>query len=697
MMSLKSANWLYSLSLVSSALFAANVSQTTTPSSVSQSDFGGVGLLQMPTARMADVGEFSANYRDNDQYRRWSVSVQPFEWLETTLRYTDTRTRLYSGDPNFSGNQSQKDKGIDLKARLWQESRWLPQMAVGVRDFTGTGLFDSEYLAASKRVGPFDFTMGMGWGNMAESGNITNPFCKMSDTWCYRSSDFSGRGGKFEVNKMLHGPAALFGGIEYQTPWEPLRFKLEYDSNDYNHEFAGVIPQDSPFNFGAVYRVSEPLEMHLSYERGNTFMWGFTLRTNFNQWRPIHYADPAPEPVSAEGKDKANKTEWSSVAQKLESNAGYQHVSIKKQSDTLVMTGEQQKYRDPQQASDRAAAILANQADPSVTSLHIQQESQNMPVKAQDIDLAAFRKAKAGAILGDQPPVYSQEVRPALSSGDSLYQAPASPLDFSLSPSLTQSIGGPESFYMYQLGVNANTNWHWNEHFSTDSTVYVNAVDNYDRFNFTAPPADSGAIPRVRTHIREYASSSNVLLNNLQLTEMRTLAPDWYAQAYTGYLEMMYAGAGSEVLYRPFARSWALGLDANYVRQRDWDNTLKLEDYSTATGHLTAYWHLPLDSDVLAKVSVGRYLAKDYGTTIDLSRRFDSGVIVGAFATVTNVSATAYGEGSFTKGVYVSIPLDLMLAKPTVRSSTISWIPLTRDGGQMLNRRYHLYDVTDTE
>ena len=117
MMSLKSANWLYSLSLVSSALFAANVSQTNPPS-VSQSDFGGVGLLQMPTARMANVGEFSANYRDNEQYRRWSVSVQPFEWLETTLRYTDTRTQRY-GDFSFSGNQSQKDKGIDVKARLW--------------------------------------------------------------------------------------------------------------------------------------------------------------------------------------------------------------------------------------------------------------------------------------------------------------------------------------------------------------------------------------------------------------------------------------------------------------------------------------------------------------------------------------------------------------------------------------------------
>ena len=75
-----------------SALFAANVSQTNIPSF--KAILVGVGLLQMPTARMADAGEFSANYQDNEQYRRWSVSVQPFEWLETTLRYTDTRSRF---------------------------------------------------------------------------------------------------------------------------------------------------------------------------------------------------------------------------------------------------------------------------------------------------------------------------------------------------------------------------------------------------------------------------------------------------------------------------------------------------------------------------------------------------------------------------------------------------------------------------
>ena len=56
------------------------------PIGPSQSDFGGVGLLQTPTARMAREGEMSLNYRDNDQYRYYSASVQLFPWLETTLR-----------------------------------------------------------------------------------------------------------------------------------------------------------------------------------------------------------------------------------------------------------------------------------------------------------------------------------------------------------------------------------------------------------------------------------------------------------------------------------------------------------------------------------------------------------------------------------------------------------------------------------
>lgn len=681
------------LNYVSLCVFSAMMSAQAAAENVSQTDFGGVGLLQTPTARMAKSGEFSANYRDNDQYRRWSLSVQPFDWLETTLRYTDIRTQNY-GSESFSGNQTYKDKAIDAKIHLWNESTWLPQASLGFRDFVGTGLFDSEYLVTSKRVGPLDFSLGMGFGNMAESGNISNPFCKMSSKYCTRSGDTGT--GNFEFNKFFHGPAALFGGIEYQTPWQPLRVKVEYDGNDYSNEPGGTIKQSSPINVGLVYQLADSAVMSLSYERGNTLMWGVTLRTNLNDLKPIHYADPAPVTVNPNVQQSQPRS-WDKVADDLEQNAGYANTDIVSSGDKIVVSGEQQKYRNQAEATDRAAAIIANQVDSHTKTLQLQNKQDNLSVSQTTVDLNKFRQAKTAQVLGDDAPVYAQSTPNETShAGDLLYRSHKDPLEFSLSPSLTQSIGGAESFYMYQFGVNANTSWHWNDHFSTDSTVYLNILDNYDQFNYTEP-TDSDSLHRVRTRIREYVTSSDVLLNNFQFTEMRDLAQDWYGQAYAGYLEMMFAGAGSEVLYRPFGSSWAIGADANYVKQRDWNNTLKFADYSVTTGHLTGYWHLPTEANVVAKVSVGRYLAGDYGTTVDLSRRFDSGIVVGAFATVTDVSSSAYGEGSFTKGVYFSIPLDLILTRATVKSTTVSWVPLTRDGGQMLDRKYHLYDLTNPQ
>lgn len=45
---------------------------------------------------------------------------------------------------------------------------------------------------------------------------------------------------------------------------------------------------------GAVYRVADWADLNLSYERGNTLMFGFTLRTNFNDLRPALRDNPKP-------------------------------------------------------------------------------------------------------------------------------------------------------------------------------------------------------------------------------------------------------------------------------------------------------------------------------------------------------------------------------------------------------------------
>lgn len=657
----------------------------------SQSDFGGVGLLQMPTARMARTGEFSANYMDNEQYRRWSTSIQVFDWLETTLRYTDVRTRLYSNNPDFSGDQTYKDKGIDFKLRLWQERRWLPQVAIGVRDFAGTGLFDSEFLVASKAWGPLDFTLGMGWGNMAESGNIHNPLCSVADKFCERSG-FDGIPGDFEFGNLFHGPAALFGGIEYQTPWQPLRLKLEYDGNDYSNETAGKIAHDSSINVGAVYRVFDSLDTHLSYQRGNTLMWGFTLRTNFNDLTQPHLDEPRPKYAPG----TASQADEQALLSDLRQNAGFKQVRLYQAGNYRVtLEGEQRKYRDKAEGEQRAVTLLANQLPIPSEQYRIVYTKNGLPVDEAIIDAKQWQKQQVGAVLGQPEAAITHRSTPAASPQGKRLADNTERFSYNWKPQLQQSFGGPESFYLYQFGINGNADFNLTDNLSLGGTLYWNWFDNLDKFNYTTPPSDTDALPRVRTWVREYVRSSDLLLTNLQLTAMGRLAPDWYAQAYAGYLEMMYAGVGSEVLYRPYGKGWALGVNGNVVRQRDWNNIMKLADYQAFTGHATLYWQLPYIEQSLAKISVGQYLAKDKGVTLDLSRRFDSGIVAGAYATFTNVSAEEYGEGSFTKGFYITIPFDLLLVRPTTAQGAIGWSPLTRDGGQTLMRRYSLYSMTD--
>ncbi|WP_146626439.1 YjbH domain-containing protein, partial [Escherichia coli] len=70
----KNSYLLSCLAIAVSSACHAEVLTYPDPLGSSQSDFGGTGLLQMPNARIAPEGEFSVNYRDNDQYRFYSTS-----------------------------------------------------------------------------------------------------------------------------------------------------------------------------------------------------------------------------------------------------------------------------------------------------------------------------------------------------------------------------------------------------------------------------------------------------------------------------------------------------------------------------------------------------------------------------------------------------------------------------------------------
>jgi len=138
---------------------------------------------------------------------------------------------------------------------------------------------------------------------------------------------------------------------------------------------------------------------------------------------------------------------------------------------------------------------------------------------------------------------------------------------------------------------------------------------------------------------------------------------------------------------------WSLGADIYHVKQRAFDRLLGFQPYSQTTGHVTFYYEAPF-YNLDFQFRVGRYLAGDWGTTAQVSRRFASGIEIGVFATKTNVSSTQFGEGSFDKGIFIRIPLSWALPIYTQNSYDLALRPVQRDGGQVLNGDARLYEQT---
>ncbi|OKA27109.1 hypothetical protein BOH74_04805 [Pseudomonas versuta] len=654
-----------------------------------QNDFGGVGLLQTPTARMAPAGELSLNANRTDPYTRYSLSLQPLDWLEGTFRYTSISNVKY-GPASLSGDQSYKDKAVDAKARIWQESHWLPEVALGFIDIGGTGLFSSEYFVANKRYKNLDFSLGIAWGYLGNRGDMNNPLGYLDDRFDTRP-DTSGTG-DVNTSSYFRGSPGLFGGVVYQTPWAPLSLKLEYDGNDYKHEPKNNNQvQDSPINIGAVYKLNENIDLTAGWERGNTALFGITLHTNFvSRKAPVKTYDPPAEPIPAKTPTMPlNQVDWAEVSKKLENNAGYKVERIAQRDSELLVYGEQSKYFYPAKAVGRASRILDNTASEEIQWFTMVDKRYDMPVEETSVPRKTFRD-----VVNNEQDLVALHRTTEINRANphvenTLYRQKPDPFTYGFGLGYQQNLGGPDGFLLYQINAYAEGQYRFTPGTWASGGISANLLNNYDKFKYDAP----SNLPRVRTDIRQYVTTSEVTMPALQLNHAQKLGQDLYGMVYGGYLEPMYAGVGGELLYRPMGERWSIGADLNYVGQREFDQGFGLRDYKTLTGHVTTYTKLPFDLD--AAVSVGRYLARDWGTTIDISREFSNGVKFGGWVTRTTASAEEYGEGSFDKGIYISIPFDEMMSVSTMSRANIAWAPLTRDGGAMLHRQYSLHTMTD--
>jgi hypothetical protein len=658
---------------------------------VFQSDLGGIGLLQTPTARMAPVGRISFTLNKTDPYTNYLFYIQPFDWIEAGFRYTSIGNRDYEAS---GGELDYLDKGVDVKFSLIDERRVVPAVAVGFRDIGGTGLFSGEYLVANKRWYDFDFSLGLGWGYTGSRGDISSPLGFVGDSYEERDFERGDDGGDFNFNRLFTGDAALFGGIQYHTPFDPLTLQIEYDGNDYESEPLGnAQEQDSPINIGARYALNDNIVLSAGWERGNTAMLGTTIQLNLATFSQVKNDPP---PVIPKPRPDKTSADMEQVAEDLAQNAGISTLRMSKAEGVVTITGRSGRYRDYGEAELRGNRILHNAFDDSVNEFRYRWMEAGMAMREDRLP-----REPLPTIPNLYPPdsefadldyrrelwVTDTEIRqPA--QGETLYDSNGGRFSWYLTPGLGQFFGGPDG-YLYKVRADLGGQFKTDAHGWLSGRLGYTVFDNADDYDTDT----ESELPRVRTYTGNYFRETTLGVYNLQYSRTARLGQNWFGLAYAGLLEQQYGGAGGEVLWRPFNSRLALGVDANWVRQRAFDTRFEFRDYTTWTGHATAYMDTGIKG-VLAKISAGRYLAKDLGMTVDLSREFDSGVRIGAFATITD-AGDKFGEGSFDKGLYLSMPLDLFFTQSSRRHASVAWRPITRDGGAKLGRAYSLYGITD--
>ena len=649
----------------------------------------------MPTARFSEEGTLAFSWTHNEPYLRGSVIAYPFDWFEASYQYADINNALYSPVKEFSGSQTLKDKSFDAKFRLFSESNLFPQVALGLRDLAGTSVFSAEYIVASKLINNFDITFGIGWGNL--NGNkIDNPLKNISDSFAERSGPLSG-GGQFSTGSYFSGDAGYFGGIEYFIPkFHGARIKLELDGTNYQTEGPLPVSQDEKFNISYVHPLSKNFFIKASYVKGNTLSFGFSYRAPLGRKNPFtKKQDKMKEVENTEAiKQVTSKSDQNLYRASLlylsQRNFALQSADIK--NDELKVAYAQSKYRTQAIAAGRVLRILDDIAPETIRSIEVSEINGGMgmyTISANRSSLSRSKDFQDPSIILPTASVKSlvydrsdYEFKPTIKYPKLFYN---------IGPDIKSQIGGPDGFYFGDLRITAYSELLLNRDLSFITVLSQGITNNFSNLKL---PSDS-IIPHVRTDIVDYLKEgSGFTIRRMQLNYFKNPLEDLYFKFSVGIFESMFAGFGFEALYRPFSGDMAVGVDAWRVRQRAFDQMFSFRDYETSTGHITFYYREP-SSKVLFKLIGGKYLAQDSGITLDLSREFYSGFQIGIFASRTDISKAEFGEGSFDKGFYWWMPVDLFFGD--YRKQTTGWglRPLTRDGAQRLVQGYPLWGVTD--
>ncbi len=655
--------------------------------------YGSPGLIDMPTAEVPPDATLAGTFAHFNGTSRSTLYFQILPRLSGSFRYSSVEDYL---GPNRG---TLFDRSFDLRYQLLTETDRRPSVVVGLQDFIGTGIYNGEYIVATKTVATgLKVTAGLGWGRLATE----NAFGTLGT----RPGGFTGQGGLPEFDRFFQGDVAGFGGISY-APSDRLNLKLEYSSDGYDREVAGgKVTKTSPWNFGLDYRFKRGGQLSVYHVLGTEVGAQLTFVTNPKTAGIPGGSEPSGLPVAPRARGSAADLGWTTDPQRgqaaktslaqLVAKEGMIVEAITLEANKATVRLVNPRFGAPSQAFGRVARAMTRSLPASVETFEIIPVVLGMPMSAvifRRSDIERLEHEPANEILARTTFVDAYGRAPAPDQGT--YPQ----FKWSIAPYVQVSVFDPDNPVRADGGLRAAADFRITPNIHLSGSVTKKLTGNLDKVE----RVEKSNLPRVRTDHAEYSAQGDPAIEYLHFAHYGRPAKDFYSRITVGYLEQMYGGASAELMWKPVTSRLALGAEVNYVMRRDFDQLFGFQSMTTidpvtgikrdipnVNGHVSAYY--AFGNGFHGQVDVGRYLAGDYGATVSLDREFANGWRIGAYATFTNASFEDFGEGSFDKGIRFSLPLASFFGQPSRRSNDIVIQSLSRDGGARLNVNGRLYE-----
>ena len=640
--------------------------------------YGMPGSIDTPTAEVFPEGQFSVSSSIFGGTIRTNLSFQVTNGVTVSFRYA----RIPSASGDHRGYYW--DRSFDIHYLFNEQKKYLPAIAIGLRDFIGTGLYTGEYLVATKDITKnIKLSGGLGWGRLSGKNNGTNIFGMGNE----RNSISVGAGGTIHANHFFSGKNSPFLSLSYYISPE-FQLIAELSSDDYDMEVStskGFV-RKSDFNFAFKYKVASDFSIIGKLMHGNAFGLSGILTLNPKNKPYKTGIETAPMPIledhlllQAQKSMDPNIFNRSAKLMKLD---GIELLSVEEiNKNTLQVEILDRNYIDVAQMLGRASRIIAKTAPVQFEVFKLKLIDYQSGLQITDVDIIR-RDLKENELAFDGPEKLWESVNfyNSIAKKNPEKISLEKKLTWSFYPDIEIMLFDPHSPINGSIGWEARLSYRLKNSIAINSSIKQPILTTLDDIK-RGPKV---GLPNVRSDYMYYYRDIGIkpYISDLTLDQYFKPTKSLYGQLNIGYLEMMYAGIRSEIIWKDNKKPYGLGLDMAMVKKRNTRSDFSILDsrYVTIIGSmyydLSSHWNFKLDA--------GKYLAGDYGATLAISRSFNNGWEIGAFATLTDVPFSTFGEGSFDKGITLKAPLSWFTGKKSraYRQNIIK--PISGDGGARL-------------